>query len=142
LKPETGVLRVAVWHHPITGNEKIHETAFTDRLLQADVRVCLHGHIHEDRADLVNYLHPERRLHVMGAGSFGAPTHHRPESVPRLFNLLEVQRDLQQIRVHTRCLRKQGGAWGAWTVWPGEQRGTKRAFYEVTLPSSGVKPGG
>jgi predicted phosphodiesterase len=88
LGPEERVLRLAVWHHPITGNEKIQDTAFVDRMLQADVRACLHGHVHEDRADLVNYLHPERRLHVMGAGSFGAPMHHRPESVPRLFNLL------------------------------------------------------
>jgi predicted phosphodiesterase len=132
--PEERVLRIAVWHHPITGNDKIQDTAFVDRMLQADVRVCLHGHVHEDRAELVNYLHPERRLHVMGAGSFGAPMHHRPESVPRLFNLLEVQRDLRSIRVHTRSRHKQGSAWGAWAQWPGEKRGEKRAFYDVTLP--------
>jgi hypothetical protein len=132
LTPETRVLRLAVWHHPVTGNDKIHDTAFMERLLQADVRACLHGHVHEERADLVNYLHPERRMHVVGAGSFGAPTHHRPESVPRLFNLLEVQRDLQRIRVHTRSLRRQGGAWEAWAVWPGV-RGSKSPFYEVEL---------
>jgi small GTP-binding protein len=128
------VLRIAVWHHPITGNEKIQADAFMGRLLQENVRVCLHGHIHEDRADLVNYLDPVRRLHVVGAGSFGAPTHHRPESVPRLFNLLEIQRDLKRLRVHTRCLRKQGGAWEGWAVWPGEQPGEKRTYYEMTLP--------
>ncbi len=130
----TPLLRIAVWHHPITGNEKIQADAFVNRLLQADVRLCLHGHVHEDRADLVNYLHSERRIHVMGAGSFGAPTYHRPESVPRLFNLLEVQRDLRQLRVHTRCLRKQGGAWEGWAVWPGKETGEKRTYYDVTLP--------
>jgi GTPase SAR1 family protein/predicted phosphodiesterase len=134
LGPDERVLRLAVWHHPVTGNEKIQDTSFLDRMLQADVRVCLHGHVHEDRADLVNYLHPERRLHVMGAGSFGAPMHHRPESVPRLFNLLEVQRDLRRIRVHTRSLRQQGSAWGAWAVWPTDKPGERRAFYDVTLP--------
>ena len=136
LGPQQRVLRLAVWHHPITGNEKIQDTAFVERMLQADVRVCLHGHVHEDRADLVNYLHPERRLHVLGAGSFGAPMHHRPESVPRLYNVLEVQRDLRRLRVHTRAMPKQGGAWGAWAVWPGdkERPGDKRAYYEVTLP--------
>jgi len=128
------VLRIAVWHHPITGNEKIQADSFMGRLLQADVRACLHGHVHEDRADLVNSLHPGRRLHVVGAGSFGAPTHHRPESVPRLFNLLELQRDLKRLRVHTRCLRRQGGAWEGWAVWPGERPGDKRTYYEVTLP--------
>jgi len=127
------VLRLAVWHHPITGNEKIQGDAFMKRLLQADVRVCLHGHVHEDRADLVNHLHAERRIHVMGAGSFGAPTHDRPESVPRLFNLLEVRRDLRSLRVHTRCMRKQGGAWEGWAVWPGEKPGERRTYYEVSL---------
>ena len=136
LGPQQRVLRLAVWHHPITGNEKIQDTAFVERMLQADVRVCLHGHVHEDRAEMVNYLHPERRLHVLGAGSFGAPMHHRPESVPRLYNVLEVPRDLRQLRVHTRAMPKQGGAWGAWAVWPGdkERPGDKRAYYEVTLP--------
>lgn len=134
LGPQQRVLRLAVWHHPITGNEKIQDTAFVGRMLQADVRVCMHGHVHEDRAELVNYLHPERRLHVMGAGSFGAPMHHRPESVPRLYNVLEVQRDLRRLRVHTRAMPKQGGAWGAWAVWPGDKPGEKRAYYDVTLP--------
>lgn len=134
LSADAKVLRLAVWHHPITGNEKIQNDAFMGRLLQADVRVCLHGHVHEDRADLVNYLHSERRIHVMGAGSFGAPMRERPESVPRLFNLLEVQPELQRLRVHTRCLRKQGGAWEGWAVWPGEKPGERRTFYEVALP--------
>ena len=134
LEEDARVLRIAVWHHPITGNEKIQADAFLGRLLQADVRVCLHGHVHEDRADLVNYVDPVRRLHIVGAGSFGAPTHERPESVPRLFNLLEVDRDLRRMRVHTRCLRKQGGAWEGWAVWPSERPGEKRTYYEVTLP--------
>jgi small GTP-binding protein len=133
LTGDAKVLRLAVWHHPITGNEKIQADAFMKRLLQADVRVCLHGHVHEDRADLVNHLHSERRIHVMGAGSFGAPTYERPESVPRLFNLLEVQRDLQRLRVHTRCMRKQGGAWEGWAVWPGEKPGERRTYYDVPL---------
>jgi predicted phosphodiesterase len=136
LTPETRVLRLGVWHHPITGNGKIHDTAFVERLLQADVHLCLHGHVHEERADLVNYLHSGRRMHVVGAGSFGAPMHHRPESVPRLFNLLEVQRDLRRLKVHTRGLRRQGGAWEGWAVWPwpGGERGAKRSFYELDLP--------
>ncbi|MFL5351748.1 metallophosphoesterase [Archangium sp.] len=128
------VLRLAVWHHPITGNEKMQDDAFVARLLQKDVRVCLHGHVHEDRVDLVNHVHSERRLHVVGAGSFGAPTRERPESTPRLFNLLEVQRDLQRVRVHTRCLRKHGGVWEGWAVWPGEKPGERRTYYDMTLP--------
>jgi hypothetical protein len=81
----------------------------------------------------VGYLHPTRKVHVVGAGSFGAPTSHRPESVPRLYNLLEIDRDHKRLRVWTRCLRKQGGAWEGWTVWPGERPGDKRSYYEVPL---------
>ena len=65
------MLRIAVWHHPITGNEKIQADSFMGRLLQADVRACLHGHVHEDRADLVNTctrdggcMSPERGVSV------------------------------------------------------------------------------
>jgi serine/threonine protein kinase/nucleoside phosphorylase len=134
LPEDAQVLRIAVWHHPITGNEKIQDDFFIGRLHQADIRVCLHGHVHEERAELVNYLHPRRRLYVVGAGSFGAPTYHRPESVPRLFNLLELQRDLKRLRVHTRCLRRQGGVWEGWAIWPGEQPGDKRTYYDVMLP--------
>ncbi|HEX8825794.1 MAG TPA: metallophosphoesterase [Archangium sp.] len=136
LREHDKVLRISVLHHPVTGNEKIQDDAFLRRLQQANVRLCMHGHVHEDRADLVGYLHPTRKLHVMGAGSFGAPTYHRPESVPRLYNLLEVRRDLGSVKVHTRCLRKQGGAWEAWAVWPGEKPGDRNPlpFYEVKLP--------
>ena len=70
---------------------------------------------------------------MVGAGSFGAPTHHRPESVPRLYNLLEIQRDLRSMRVHTRCLRKQGGVWEGWAVWSGAGTGEKRTYYDVAL---------
>ncbi|MFE8597103.1 metallophosphoesterase [Archangium violaceum] len=134
LTPGSKLLRIGVWHHPITGNEKIHADAFMDRLAQAEVRVCLHGHVHEDRVALLKHLEPTRQIHIIGAGSFGAPTAHRPESVPRLFNLMEVERDLRRIRVRTRCMRKQGGAWEGWAVWPGTTRDEKRTYYEVGLP--------
>jgi small GTP-binding protein len=134
LARDARVLRLAVWHHPVTGNEKIAADAFMERLARANVRACLHGHVHEDRAALVNHLHPTQKVHIVGAGSFGAPTAQRPESVPRLFNLLEVERDLSRLRVHTRCLRKQGGAWEGWAVWPGAGRGEKRTYYDVPLP--------
>jgi predicted phosphodiesterase len=126
------VLRIAVWHHPATGNEKIINDAFIDRLRQAKVRLCLHGHVHEERADVIKYIHP-RRVHVIGAGSFGAPAKDRPESVPRLYNVLEVERDLTRVKVHTRSLRKEGGAWEGWAVWPGSSPNQRLTYYEIDL---------
>ncbi|HZF50476.1 MAG TPA: metallophosphoesterase, partial [Polyangiaceae bacterium] len=134
LGKDRSVLRIAVWHHPVTGNEKMAEDAFMGNLQKAGVQLCLHGHVHEDRADLIGYLHPTRRVHVVGAGSFGAPAHHRPESVPRLYNVVEVARSSPSIRVHTRCLKKQTGAWEGWAAWPGSRPGEKRTYYEVDIP--------
>ena len=110
------VLRMGVCHHPVTGNDKIREDGFMEQLRGANFWLVLHGHVHEERADLLYYLH-RRNIHATGAGSFGAPTNDRPESTPRLYNLLEVARDHSWIRVHTRCRRKHDGAWEGWAVW-------------------------
>jgi len=129
---QSDLLRIAVWHHPSTGNDKIYQDAFVDRLCQSNVKLCLHGHIHEDRADVARYTDP-RKLYIAGAGSFGAVTADRPESTPRLYNLLELATDRSRIKVHTRCLRKTGGAWEGWAVWPGEKKGERRTYYEIPL---------
>jgi hypothetical protein len=136
LGPDAEVLRIAVWHHPITGNEKIADDAFVDSLRRAGIRLCLHGHVHEERADLIGYLHPTNRLHVLGAGCFGAPLRERPESTPRLYNLVELGADRRTVRVHTRQLRRSGSAWEPWCVWPGATGGERRAYYEFELPPS------
>lgn len=130
LSSDEDVMRIAVWHHPVTGNEKIVNDAFIDRLWRAGARLSLHGHVHEERADVVKYTHP-KRVHVIGGGSFGAPSKDRPESVPRLYNIIEVERDLSLVRVHTRSLRKEGGAWEGWAVWPGSSPNERLTYYEI-----------
>ncbi|OLT59535.1 hypothetical protein BJP37_11325 [Moorena bouillonii PNG] len=132
-KEAGSILRIAVWHHPITGNEKIAKDAFLERLQKADFQLCLHGHIHEERTDIIGYLHPTRKIYVAGAGSFGARTKARPESKPRFYNLLEVKPDHSKIRVHTRCLRKDGGAWTGWYVWHKKNSRSREAYYEINL---------
>jgi len=123
--------RLAVFHHPVTGNDKIKDDAFLSQLQRAGVKIILHGHVHEDRADLIGYIEPTTRIHIVGAGSFGARAQARPESTPRLYNLIELSRDLTKLRVHTRCLRKAGGAWEGWAVWPGNNGLERRSFYEI-----------
>ncbi|HLG17661.1 MAG TPA: metallophosphoesterase [Blastocatellia bacterium] len=134
LASDAGLLKIAVWHHPVTGNEKIIKDSFLAQLQQAKFKLCLHGHVHEDTADLIKYFDKRRRLHVAGAGSLGAPVNDRPESTPRLYNVIEVWRDLSKIRVHTRCLRKDGGAWEGWGVWPDEKnRRGRLTYYDIVL---------
>lgn len=127
------LLRIAVWHHPVTGADMMADDAFLERLRQADVRLCMHGHIHEDRADVAHYLHPTRKIHIVGAGSFGAPAEHRPEATPRLYNLMEIEHGLDGVRVHTRCRRKQDGAWEGFAVWPGASSTERRTYYDIAL---------
>lgn len=127
------ILRIAVLHHPVSGNEKVQDDAFMERLKQVGFRICLHGHVHENRADVFNYYDRTHMIHIIGAGSFGAPANKRPESTPRLYNVLEVAPDRSLIRVHTRCLRRDTGAWDGWAVWPGGTSKERRTYYEVRL---------
>ncbi len=124
------VLRIGVWHHPVVGNEKIINTAFLDRLRQAEVRLALHGHVHEDRTELVGYKH-RKTMHVAGAGSFGVWVEGRPATTPQLYNLIEIDRKSREIKVHTRYRDNEGGAWGGRAIWPGPDPTTKRMFYTV-----------
>ena len=133
LAEDASVLRLAVWHHPATGSEKITNDACLENLRRADIRLCLHGHVHEDRIDHVGYLHPSRNIHIAGAGSFGAKAKERPESTPRLYNLIEIARDHSWLKVHTRQMRKDSGAWEGWAVWPGTNSHERRTYYEITL---------
>jgi small GTP-binding protein len=133
LPKEEHILRIGIWHHPVTGNEKIIDDSFLERLRQAGIRVCLHGHIHEDRADIVGYLHPRRKLHIIGAGSFGALASARPEATPRLYNLLEISPHHNAIRVHTRGQRKVGGAWEGNAIWPSAEPNEWLPYYDIKL---------
>jgi small GTP-binding protein len=112
------VLRIAVWHHAVTGQHLMQDTTFLEHLQKNDVKLCLHGDVHEMRRDCISYWHKDRRMQILGAGSFGAPAQGRPDSVPRLYNLLEVSKDLALIRVHTRCQMRSDGTWQGWNEWP------------------------
>ncbi len=133
LSERSEILRLAIWHHPVTGSEKISDDAFLDRLKQAGFKLCLHGHGHEVRAALVGYTHPARQIHIAGAGSFGAPANQRPESVPRLYNVLEIAPDHSEIKVHTRWLSTPGGAWDGWAVWEGKGPEERLTYYRTKL---------
>ena len=127
---KNSVLRVGVWHHPVTGNEKIANTGFLDSLRKAKVRLALHGHVHEDRTDLVGYKHG-KTVHVAGAGSFGVWVEGRPPTTPQLYNVIEIDRSSRKVKVHTRYRDNQEGAWGGRAIWPGDDPTTKRTFYTV-----------
>lgn len=110
------LLRIAVWHHAVAGPQQMKDTEFLGNLQKNGVRLALHGDVHEERRDLIGYL-TKQKIHVVGSGSFGARAEDRPESAPRLYNMLEIARDLKSARVHTRCQPKPDGPWRGWNEW-------------------------
>jgi predicted MPP superfamily phosphohydrolase len=131
-------IKIAVVHHPISGNEKIEHDAFLERLGQNGFNLVLHGHVHETRADVVRYTHPTWRIHAIGSGTFGAKANKRPESTPRLYNIVEIDGRNRSVRVEVRCRHKEGGAWEAWPHFVGEE-GEHQPFYTFSLPESHAK---
>ena len=132
LQFEAPLLKIAVWHHAITGNEKIEADSFIGQVQRAGFKLCFHGDVHEIRQDVVGYLNSTRKLFVVGSGTLSAPARARPESTPRLFNLIEVDREAETITVHTRSQQQEGSPFGAYAVWPGPEPTQKRSYY--TLP--------
>ncbi len=125
------LLRIAVWHHAVAGPEQMKDTEFLGNLQKNGVRLALHGDVHEMQRELVGYRH-EKKVHVVGSGSFGARAEDRPEATPRLYNVLEIDRDLKSARVHTRCQPKPDGPWDGWHEWPDPDGGKGRlAFYDI-----------
>ena len=93
------------------------DTKFLSHLQNLGVQIALHGDVHEMRRELVNYWQPDKKFHVLGAGTFGGDATTRPESMPRLYNLLEIKRDFSSLRVNTRCQQRANGPWKGWNEW-------------------------
>ena len=110
-------LGILVWHHAAAGDRKVADTDAMERLGAAGFRVLLHGDVHKRRDDVLNYLDPRRRIHVVGGGAFGTRMEDRPESTPRLYSVLEVARDLGKVRVIRRRQNTAEGAYEAHAVY-------------------------
>jgi WD40 repeat protein len=132
LSADKSILRVGVWHHAVAGPEHMKDLDFLGHLQNNGVRIAMHGDVHEMRRELIGYWHA-RKMHVIGAGSFGSRGENRPESTPRLYNVLEINRKLNSARVHTRCQAKPDGPWKGWNEWPRLDGGKDGAipYYEI-----------
>jgi len=69
------------------------------------------------QCDIIGHWH-ERKLHIIGSGSFGARATDRPEATPCLYYVLEIARDLKSMKVHTPRQRTATSAWDGWREWP------------------------
>ena len=133
LRRGASLLKIAIWHHAVEGPEMMRNVDFLENLKNAGVRLAVHGDVHEVRR---NQHKPWAGggLYVAGAGAFGAASEDRPESTPRLYNLLEIQRDLGSVRVHTRQQPRAEGAWSGLYEWPDPEGGDRRVpYYDIQL---------
>ena len=128
-------LKFFCMHHAAKGNEQIRDGTYLQHLATHQVDVILHGDVHTMSRDVVGYS-AANGIHVAGAGSLASPQNGRPESTPRLYNLLQVSGDQKLLRVHTRCQEQMDGAWEGWNKWPpaGEQHSRARyPHYDLNL---------
>jgi hypothetical protein len=127
------LLRIAIFHHPVTHLETMRNQNFIEHLRQNNVQLILHGDIHEINRETYKGWE-KNKIQIIGAGTFGAKVDDRPESIPRLYNLLEIKKDLSSIRIHTRQQRKIDGPWEGWYEWPDPSNNEAHLpYFDITL---------
>lgn len=118
----------------------MQDLSFMTQLQKAGMQLCLHGDVHESRTGLFGYRQPGIDAKILGAGCFGSEAEGRPESTPRLYNMLEVTIDPKtkqhtSVRVHTREQKKAEQAWQGFYGWPSANGGRLPYFdIELTTP--------
>jgi CheY-like chemotaxis protein len=109
-------LKIAVFHHPITGAEAMKDVGFTQQLAVAGFEICMHGHIHQAIENYHQYDN-NRGLRIIGAGTFGAPSKELVPGIPLQYNLLELNPINGKLTVKTRKKEIPSGAWSADARW-------------------------
>lgn len=138
LKQGQDILRIGVWHHAVAGPELMKDLGFLSQLQVANMRICLHGDVHETRTELFGYRQPGINIEILGAGSFGSAAEERPESTPKLYNLLEVYVNSttgkhEKIRVHSRQQKKDSEAWQGYYEWTKKDSTGRFSYFDIDL---------
>lgn len=122
-------LKIAVWHHPVTGKEMMNDE-FLELLSVHKFQICMHGHIHE-AIECFHKYDDRRGIHIIGAGTFGAPAEEQVPSIPLQYNLLTFDPDERTLTVNTRKKEKPDGAWSADARWG--DKNNPDPFYIINL---------
>lgn len=120
-------LKIAVFHHPVTGPEQMN-SEFMELLAQMGFKICIHGHIHEAKDEYFNY-DDKRKIRVIGAGTFGAITKEQVPGIPHQYNLIRWYSDY--LEVHTRKKEKSDGGWKADARWCDNEN--PKSYYKIEL---------
>lgn len=130
-------IRVAVWHHGLRPDGRrldyLDPSVVEILGLRGGFSLLLHGHLHQSEYESARSL-TGRAIPVIGAGSLGAPSPERPESVPYQYNLITIEDG--QVTVHSRRRRTHSEAWQPDYNWGGEGL----AYVIVDLPRRSSAP--
>jgi predicted phosphodiesterase len=126
-----GWLRMAVWHHPVLGPDKLQDTLFLRLLAQHGVHIVLHGHVHE--AGQTSY--EEQGIRFIGAGACGMPGRRQVPPVPFGYNLLTVEKEARTVTVYPRWRSSVDGDWQGEDRW----RSGPGVIPSYTIPWSPVQ---
>jgi hypothetical protein len=122
-------LKIAVWHHPVSGDQAMPDD-FLEVLAVHGFVIGMHGHIH--RAIDPQYIYDERRhIHIIGAGTFGAPSRQQVVGIPLQYNLITINCERRLATVHSRKKETRYGSWSADARW-GDKNNPK-AHYDIDL---------
>lgn len=129
-------LKIAVWHHPVqtsTGEDRITSTGFLEQLAQTGFRLGLHGHTHKAQPNSYQYDVEQagRRISLIGAGTFGAPTREWVPGYPLQYQLLRFQGD--KLTVETRRREEVNGSWKPDARWLYGSDRDPRPRYEIKI---------
>jgi hypothetical protein len=108
-------LKIGVWHHPVSGAGAMNDD-FLQLLSVHGFAIGFHGHIHEAIERFHRY-DDRRGIHIIGAGTFGAPVRQQVTGIPLQYNFLELDRGTRALKVNSRRKEKRYGAWSADARW-------------------------
>ncbi|MCP4701263.1 MAG: metallophosphoesterase, partial [Gammaproteobacteria bacterium] len=124
-------LKIAVWHHPVSGPQTMKNVDFLQQLAVHGFQICMHGHVHEAAEGFYKY-DSGRGMHIVGAGTFGAPADEQVTGIPLQYNLLIFNTETNSLTVETRKKEKPEGAWAADARW-GDRKRNPKPNYTIAL---------
>jgi hypothetical protein len=127
-------LKIAFWHHSIESagfqDDHLNTAEILPRLIDRGYVLGLHGHQH--RSDVVSYafrLTPKMVMPIVASGSLCAGPGDIPPGYRRQYNVIELDENRANARVHVR-------EWFNDTVWIGASllEFHRRSYLDVPLP--------
>ena len=101
-----------------------------EQLATNNFEIGIHGHIHEAKNENFKY-DTNRGLRIIGAGTFGVRPEGQVTGIPLQYNLLVLDSNNGQLKVHTRKKEKINGAWSADARWG--DKNNPYPYYTINL---------